>query len=81
MDVIEGYTNFPRESFAEHVPTFYPLAMDLLNRDLNSEIRLALQALLRRVGEVKLGLALPPTPSPQDTASSIHSDRRHSRGR
>jgi brefeldin A-inhibited guanine nucleotide-exchange protein len=60
VDVLEGYTNFPTEGFAKHVETFYPLAVDLLNRDLGVEIRISLQNLLRRVGEVKFGL--PPVP-------------------
>lgn len=85
VDVIEGYTNFPRESFAQHVETFYPLAIDLLSRDLNSEIRLALQSLLRRVGEIKLGL--PPVQTPLEPPTSpmpqqyFSTDRRPSRGR
>ena len=53
MDVLEGYTNFPEADFCRHIETFYPLAVDLLSRDLSSETRVALQNLLRRVGEVK----------------------------
>ncbi|WEW57031.1 guanine nucleotide exchange protein for ADP-robosylation factor [Emydomyces testavorans] len=56
VDVVEGYTGFPRETFDKHIETFYPLCVDLLSRDLNSEIRLALQSLLRRVGECRLGM-------------------------
>jgi brefeldin A-inhibited guanine nucleotide-exchange protein len=56
VDVLEGYTNFPREGFEKYVEVFYPLAVDLLSREMGAEIRLALQGLLRRVGEVKLGL-------------------------
>ncbi|EEP81399.1 conserved hypothetical protein [Uncinocarpus reesii 1704] len=49
VDVVEGYTGFPRETFDKYIETFYPLGVELLSRDLNSEIRLALQSLLRRV--------------------------------
>jgi len=56
VDVIEGYTNFPQEGFEKYVEVFYPLGVELLNRDLGGEVRVALQGLLRRVGEVKLGL-------------------------
>lgn len=66
VDVLEGYTNFPVDGFEKHVETFYPLGVDLLNRDLGIEVRIALQNLLRRVGEVKFGLAHVPrleTPS------------------
>jgi len=56
VDVLEGYTNFPQEGFEKYVEVFYPLGVELLNRDMGAEIRAALQSLLRRVGEVKLGL-------------------------
>jgi brefeldin A-inhibited guanine nucleotide-exchange protein len=56
VDVLEGYTNFPQEGFEKYVEVFYPLGVELLNRDLGGEVRVALQGLLRRVGEVKLGL-------------------------
>ncbi|KAE9371079.1 Sec7-domain-containing protein [Stipitochalara longipes BDJ] len=56
VDVLEGYTNFPQEGFEKYVEVFYPLGVELLNRDMGGEVRGALQGLLRRVGEVKLGL-------------------------
>jgi brefeldin A-inhibited guanine nucleotide-exchange protein len=56
VDVLEGYTNFPEQGFEKHVDTFYPLAVELLSREQGPEVRMALQGLLRRVGEVKLGL-------------------------
>lgn len=62
MDVLEGYTNFTREGFDKHVGTFYTLAIELLGRDLKSEIRVALQALLRRIGETKLGISFDQEP-------------------
>ncbi|APA13170.1 hypothetical protein SS1G_14073 [Sclerotinia sclerotiorum 1980 UF-70] len=81
VDVLEGYTNFPQEGFEKYVEIFYPLSVDLLSRDMGVEIRLALQGLLRRVGEVKLGLppsARPSTPiSP--TSAQFGRGRRMSR--
>lgn len=53
VDVMEGYTNFPEKDFDRHVDTFYPLAVELLNREPGLDVRIALQNLLRRVGEVK----------------------------
>ncbi|KAK2846432.1 hypothetical protein FQN49_005730 [Arthroderma sp. PD_2] len=67
VDVVEGYTGFPRETFEKHIETFYPITVDLLSRDLNVEIRLAIQALLRRVGECRLGMA-PQTPTEPPTS-------------
>lgn len=63
VDVLEGYTNFPRDGFDKHIELFYPLAVDLLARDSGLEMRVALQALLRRIGEIRLGIVPPPPPS------------------
>ncbi len=87
VDVMEGYTNFPRDGFEKHIDTFYPLAVDLLSRELGSEIRLALQSLLRRVGEVRMGMAPAHTPvqtptSPRSSASAYpFGSRRTSKGK
>ncbi|KAL8637731.1 MAG: hypothetical protein Q9228_005029 [Teloschistes exilis] len=87
VDVMEGYTNFPREDFQKHVDTFYPLAVELLNREMGTEIRLALQGLLRRIGEVRFGMepvsnATPvQTPTSPRSISSTYFSRRGSRGR
>ncbi|KAL8718011.1 MAG: hypothetical protein Q9225_004813 [Loekoesia sp. 1 TL-2023] len=62
VDVMEGYTNFPREDFEKHIDTFYPLAVELLGREMGLDIRLGLQALLRRIGEVRFGMAPVQTP-------------------
>ena len=85
VDVMEGYNNFPRDDFEKHIDTFYPLGVDLLNREMGQEIRLALQALLRRVGESRM--AMEPlwtpvqTPTSPRSLSSTYFGRRSSRGR
>lgn len=72
VDVIDGYTNFPQVDFDKHIETFYPLGVELLSRDLNPEIRVALQSLLRRIGEVRLGIAPPnPLDAPISPRSSV----------
>ncbi|KAL4803181.1 hypothetical protein BDV18DRAFT_163238 [Aspergillus unguis] len=85
VDVIEGYTNFPLEGFDKHIETFYPLVVDLLGRDLIPEIRLAIQSLLQRIGEARLGLPprSAPIPAPVSPRHSVsgHSARKHSVGR
>ena len=78
VDVLEGYTNFPSEGFDKHIQTFYPLSVDLLGRDLNPEIRIALQSLLRRIGEAKLGI--PASQAPVSPRASV-SHRKDSIGR
>ncbi|MCJ1309545.1 guanine nucleotide exchange protein for ADP-robosylation factor [Agyrium rufum] len=56
VDVMEAYTNFPSQDFETHIETFYPLSVDLLGRELGSEVRIALQGLLRRIGECRMGM-------------------------
>jgi brefeldin A-inhibited guanine nucleotide-exchange protein len=84
VDVLEGYTHFPLEGFEKFITTFYPLAVDLLNKDLGSDVRIVLQGMLRRVGEVKLGLPAigrPQTPTSPDGSvrSGFPGGRRFSR--
>ena len=85
MDVMEGYTNFSRDDFERHIETFYPLAVELLNREMGLEVRLALQSLLRRVGEVRIGMTPSYTPLQTPTSprsiSSTYFSRRPSRGK
>ncbi|AEO58280.1 hypothetical protein MYCTH_2305515 [Thermothelomyces thermophilus ATCC 42464] len=56
VDVLEGYAAFPRDAFAAHIHSFYPLVVELLGKDLGQELRAALLLVLRRVGEVGLGI-------------------------
>jgi brefeldin A-inhibited guanine nucleotide-exchange protein len=56
IDVLEGYTNFPRDSFAKHVDTFYPLAVALLEKEVGADLRSALWGMFRRVGETQFGM-------------------------
>ncbi|TQS37726.1 hypothetical protein Golomagni_01789 [Golovinomyces magnicellulatus] len=77
VEVLEGYTNFPIQGFKKHINTFYPLGVDLLNREQGVEIRIALQAMLRRIGEIQFGL--PEVRRPSYTPSTGKSSRRSSR--
>lgn len=56
VDTLEGFTNFPRDSFDQHVETFYPLAVGLMEKELNTEMKGALCGLFRRVGEIRIGM-------------------------
>lgn len=56
VDVLEGFATFPPEAFTNYIPDFYPLAVDLLTKDLSADLRGALLVVLRRVGEVALGI-------------------------
>lgn len=81
---MEGYTSFPKDDFERHMETFYPLAVELLNRELGLETRIAVQNLFRRVGEARMGMA-PFTPLQTPTSPRSHSSayfaRRPSRGK
>lgn len=56
VDVLEGYAAFPREAFRSHIKSFYPLIVELLGKELGGDLRTALLLVLRRVGEVGLGI-------------------------
>ncbi|WYZ44904.1 hypothetical protein EsH8_VIII_000220 [Colletotrichum jinshuiense] len=56
VDVLEGYAAFPVEAFSKNIKEFYLMAVELLGKDLTSELRAALLLVLRRVGEVGLGI-------------------------
>ena len=81
---MEGYTNFAREDFEKHIETFYPLGVELLNKENGAEVRMALQGLLRRIGEIRFGMPAvgvgTPT-SPKSASSTYFLTRRNSRGR
>ncbi|TRX93603.1 hypothetical protein FHL15_005575 [Xylaria flabelliformis] len=56
VDVLEGYSTWPEAEFAKHVRAFYPLVVELLGKEISTELRTALLSVLRRVGEVGLGI-------------------------
>ena len=56
VEVLEGYAGFPQPDFEKHVLTFAPLTVGLLGRDMTHDLQRALQALVSRIFEVKLGM-------------------------
>ena len=76
IDVLEGYTNFPRESFDKHIETFYPLSVGLLEKDVGADLRQALWGMFRRVGEVKFNMQEWVPPRGRDGSVSSVADRR-----
>ncbi|KAJ0161608.1 Protein transport protein SEC7 [Colletotrichum tanaceti] len=56
VDVLEGYAAFPVEAFRKHIKEFYIMVVELLGKDLTSELRVALLLVLKRVGEIGLGI-------------------------
>jgi len=56
VDVLEGYAAFPEAAFTAHIKAFYQLAVELVGKELTGDLRTALLSVLRRVGEVGLGI-------------------------
>jgi len=88
VDVLEGLVHFSPADFEKHIDTFYPLGVELLSREPGPEVRGALQGMLRRIGECRMGM--PPAPSPQERGTPTSpgslgeryfATRRNSRGR
>ncbi|KAK9461068.1 uncharacterized protein V1516DRAFT_674944 [Lipomyces oligophaga] len=52
VEVLEGYLEFSDADFAKHAEVFYPLGVDLLNRELGQPVRGTVQAMFRRIGTV-----------------------------
>lgn len=61
-ETLLGISGFPTQNFDQHIHTFYPLVIALLERDLggsvNAELRAGVCSFLKRVGEVKFGLSM-----------------------
>lgn len=56
VDVLEGYAGFPGPEFERHVTVFAPLVVALLGREMGVELQRAVQGLLARIFEVKMGI-------------------------
>lgn len=72
-ETLLGVSCFPTQSFDAHVETFYPLAVGLLaERDVggsaNAELRSGIAGFLRKVGEVRFGLAMPMAERERDSS-------------
>ncbi|KAL1848168.1 hypothetical protein VTK73DRAFT_10174 [Phialemonium thermophilum] len=87
VDVLEGYAAFPRQEFANHIKDFYPLVVELLGKELSGELRGALLLVLRRVGEVGLGIegmisnvGLKPGHRRDSILSTLSTEAGHNRG-
>ena len=50
-DIVRGVADFDDNAFDEHVHTFYPLVADLLLRDVQPEMRLAVRDFFLRAGQ------------------------------
>lgn len=56
VDVLEGYSTWPDLEFEQHLRAFYPLVVELLGKEVSADLRGALLSVLRRIGEVALGI-------------------------
>ncbi|OCK83523.1 hypothetical protein K432DRAFT_379456 [Lepidopterella palustris CBS 459.81] len=88
VTVLDGYTGFPQAEFEKHVEVFAPLVVGLLGTEMAPDVQRAVQALVMRVFETKLGtervqLMTPIARSPRASFSGVGAmgQRRGSRGR
>ncbi|KAJ4289205.1 guanine nucleotide exchange protein for ADP-robosylation factor [Kalmusia sp. IMI 367209] len=86
VNVLDGYGGFPPGEFEKHIGTFAPLVVGLLGTEMASDIQRAVQALVMRIFEAKLGtervqLMTPVPRSPRGSFGSPKLDRKASRGR
>lgn len=73
VDVLEGYGALPDASFKSHVQAFYALVVELLARkEMTGELRGAILGVLRRVGEIELGITGMPAVHGQHGRSEGH---------
>ncbi|KAF8165376.1 hypothetical protein B0H34DRAFT_793771 [Crassisporium funariophilum] len=59
-EILEGYCRFDVKDFAQYLSVIYPLATELLSRDIAPEIRQPLKTYFERVGYVKRIVDLSP---------------------
>jgi len=52
-EILDGFCRFDRQDFTQYLSVVYPLATDLLSRDIAPEIRQPLKIYFERVGYVK----------------------------
>ncbi len=64
VTVLDGYVNFPSPEFEKNVDIFAPLVVGLLGTDLAPDVQRAVQALVMRIFEIKLGTEKVPLMSP-----------------
>ncbi|KAL5455163.1 hypothetical protein PMIN06_004590 [Paraphaeosphaeria minitans] len=90
VSVLDGYGNFPAGEFEKHVEVFAPLVVGLLGTEMAQDIQRAVQALVMRVFESKMGIGREGvalmTPvvggrSPRGSFGSPMVERRASRGK
>ncbi|KAI0921698.1 hypothetical protein AcV5_000779 [Taiwanofungus camphoratus] len=52
-EILQGFNRFDDKAFARYLPAIYPLATDLLSRDMSPEIREGLRGYFMRVGYIQ----------------------------
>lgn len=87
VNVLDGYVGFPPREFEKHIDVFAPLVVGLLGTEMAPDVQRAVQGLVMRIFETRLGTERVPlmTPvtarSPRGSFSSPLLARRASRGR
>lgn len=71
-EVLHGFCIFEKDTFLSHLPSLYPLLLDLLSREVPPEIRANLHKCFCRVAKDALGYTLNSTANTESLASSLH---------
>ncbi|KAF2204089.1 hypothetical protein GQ43DRAFT_388688 [Delitschia confertaspora ATCC 74209] len=58
VTVLDGYTGFPKGEFEKHVSLFAPLVVGLLGTEMEGDLQRAVQGLVGRIFESKLGVEM-----------------------
>jgi brefeldin A-inhibited guanine nucleotide-exchange protein len=77
VDVLDGYSSFERPEFEKHMPTFAPLIVGLLGREMTPEFQFTLQRVVAKLFEYSIGVDCNAHLAPLEGRAS----RRGSRGR
>lgn len=64
VTVLDGYTNFPDKEFSSNVHIFAPLVVGLLGTEMAPDVQRAVQALVMRIFELKMGTERVPLMAP-----------------
>lgn len=54
VEILQGYYEFDDSDFKENCPVMYELAMQILDKSVPTDLRLAIKDFLTRVGELYL---------------------------
>ena len=46
--VLQGFTSFPDAAFEKYLPQLYPMAVEVMSRDMAADVRVSVQVVFKR---------------------------------